>query len=165
MLILSEIQLDRADERRPMLDMKFDVRHNVGTLPTTLEHQMLVKVDPESSKVTASLVLDQLEAESLERARLKMAEWCDRMAAALRNVERQQAEVPVYERQTFNLDEQPAWIQRECAVLIERYRLCATDGAIETRADILRDLKEQGHPLVYIYGAIEQLEMHSYPKD
>ena len=165
MLNLKSIKLDSTNAREPVLDMQFEVRHNVGTLSTTLSSALGVRIDCSAHIVKAHLTMDNLEADSLENARARMAEWCDRTAAALRNVDRVAGDVPLYERAEFSLEAQPAWLQREFAVLAERYELCAAPDATETRSEILADLKAQHHPIVHVYGAVEQLEVFSYGDD
>lgn len=161
-LELTRLELTPEDAGRPQFKLQLSVKHNVGALRTTLETTLNATVDRQTGKVSASLLLDELEAANLEEAREKMALWCIRTAAALSSVQRVAADFPLYERKSFELSEQPAWLQREYAVLAERYKKLAEDGATETRSEIRDDLVSQQHPLVYISGAIDQLEMLSY---
>lgn len=162
MIILDKINLDRSDEMRPMCEMVFEVRHNVASHNTTLTSELTAVVDTAASKVTAKLCLQGLEADSFDAARENMALWCERSAAALREVQRLPCDLPMYERRPFQLEAQPGWVQREYAVLAKRYKRCAEPDAPESRSDIRAELRAQRHPLLHIYGCLDKLELLSY---
>lgn len=165
MLKLKELQLILADEPRPGLALQFEVTHNVGALRTTLSCDLTVNIAPHSGKVQASLALDDLEADTLDEARIKMAVWCDRMAAALRDVNRISGEVPQYERRTFELATLPGWLQREYHVLAERFKACASSEPGDDVTTLRNELIEQGHPLIYVRGAFDELSSLAYRDD
>lgn len=167
MLKLKDLTVSAPDaftSRPPTLDMEFDVSHNVGAFKTTVSGDLCVKVQ-EDGKVRAQLTLDDLQADSLEDAREKMALWCLRMAAALSRVQRVPFDVPLYEKTEFDVEALAPWLQREYAHLAERYSRVASAGATETRADIKADLLAQRHPLLFISGALDFLESLSYGDD
>lgn len=167
MLKLKELMVSPPDtfsSRPPTLDMEFEVSHNVGGFPTTTHAELSVKV-LETGKVRAEMTLDGLEADSLEEAREKMALWCLRTAAALSRVKRMPFDVPLYERAEFDIEALAPWLQREYAVLSERYKRLAQPDATETRSDIRADLLAQRHPLLFISGALDFLESMSYGDD
>lgn len=165
MIELTGLVLKDSGQAKPGLALTFSVSHNVGALPTTLECNLDMVVAPGTGKVKASLLLEDLEADSVEAAREKMALWCDRMAAALRGVERMPFEVPLYERKEFNEESLAPWLKREFAVLSERFKQTLDPSCPDERGDVVQELIEQRHPLIFIRGALDQLLMFSYEPD
>lgn len=162
MLTLTSVQLAEAMPRSPTFDFEFKAVHNVGAMRTSLDFQFLVQVDRNTGKARASMNIDQLEADSLDEARLKMATWCTRMGAALHNVDRVPGDVPTFEKRSFELETQPSWVQAEFARLVPRFKACSTRVATETSSEILAEMTAEGNPLVYICGAYDQLQMLTY---
>lgn len=143
MLELNTLAQTQPDE----VLLGFMVTHNVGTLRTTLTQELNVTVTPSTGRVCASLELKALQAISLEDARRTMALWCDRMAAALRYVERQPGEVPRYTRALFDKDRLPKWLQAE----FDRIVVLLRQGSIEH--ELFEELTLDGHPLAYVPDA------------
>ncbi len=131
----------------------YNVKHNVGSLRTTLEQTLELKVDTQTGKVGGELHLTELECDSIEAAREKMAFWCERMAAALRGAERKDGELPLYGHGTFKLEEQPLWLQEAYAQLVARQLAAHTD---EDRERISQWL--QGHPMTLVRGLLDSAE-------
>lgn len=157
-LALTDLRLSPRDVGRPELTLRFQVSHSSSALRTTLEGALSAVIDENTGRVTASLELAELHAASLDEARDRMAVWCDRMAATLRGVARVPADVPKYERRCFDPSALPAWLQREYAVLAERFKRCALAEATECAEDICDEMRAQDHPLLLIYGAYDMLQ-------
>lgn len=149
MLELTRLALSERGEA----NLAYTVRHNVGRLRTTLEQTLELAVDSRTGKVTGALHLTELEADSIEAARERMAVWCDRMAAALRGAERRQGDLPLYDRRSFVLSEQPRWLQDAFNHLLER-KLAATTEEDEAAIEAWLD----GHPMVLIPGMLDAVE-------
>ncbi|KVP17120.1 hypothetical protein [Burkholderia ubonensis] len=150
MLDLTDVRLNERT-----VSLVYNVRHNVGRLRTTLEQDFKLEVDLHTGKVKGALYMTDLEADSLEGAREKMAVWCDRMAAALRAARRQSGDVPLplYERQSFDLASQPLWLQQEYARLVEAYVNAKTE---EDHEAIKRWL--MGHPMNLVGDMVESAQ-------
>ncbi len=146
MLELKHLVLEGKDQA----SLSYAVRHNVGALKTTLEQTMDVRLDIRSGKVEASLNLTELHADSLEAARVRMALWCERMAAALRGAARLEGDLPMYERRSFELAEQPVWLQEAYTALVKAKVEAQTDEAVEALNKWL-----DGHPMVLVYGLMD----------
>lgn len=145
MLELTEFSLKDGQAR-----VTYNVRHNVGRLKTTLEQTLELRVDLATGKVRGSLHVTDLEAANIEGAREKLAVWCDRLAAALRGAERKVGDLPVYERRSFNVANQPLWLQQEFARLVQAYATAKTD---EDHAAI--NLWLQDHPMNLVGDMVE----------
>ncbi|KVP75288.1 hypothetical protein WJ96_05895 [Burkholderia ubonensis] len=148
MLELKDIRLDAQN-----VSLVYNVRHNVGRLRTTLKQDLKLQVDVNTGKVTGALHLTELEADSLEGAREKMAIWCDRMAAALRATRRKDGELPLYERRSFDLADHPLWLQQEYARLVEAYVNARTEEDHEAIKLWLKD-----HPMTLVSDMVESAE-------
>ncbi len=149
MLELKSLVLDGKDQA----SLSYAVRHNVGALKTTLEQTMDVRLHLQSGKVEASMSMTELHADSLEAAKDRMALWCERMAAALRGAVRKEGDLPMYERRSFELTEQPMWLQEAYAALVKAKVAAQTDEAVEALNKWL-----EGHPMVLVYGLMDAAE-------
>lgn len=146
--------LTKADIRPDGTELTFNVKHNVGALPTTVDFDLVVKLGDNWGKqdVTLSMNIGPLTAADLDEGRLKMATWCERMAAALRYCERKpNVLLPDYGRAAFELSKHPSWLQREFHRLTEEYKAVP----YEDRSAITKLLVEEKHPLVLIPDAID----------
>lgn len=128
----------------------YNVRHNVGRLRTTLEQTLELRVDVATGKVRGAMHITDLQTDSIESARDKLASWCERLAAALRGAERKPGELPLYERKSFNLASQPLWLQQEFARLVQAY---ATAETQEDKDAIKLWLKD--HPMNLVSDMVE----------
>ncbi|HDR9105426.1 hypothetical protein [Paraburkholderia sp. A3RO-2L] len=135
-------------ERRATL--KYTVGHNVGRLPTTLEQDLDLTVDLGTGAVTGALHITDLTADSLDGAREKLAVWCERLAYALRAVQRKNHDLPIFERKPVVLEELPLWLQREYRILVTMYKEAQNE---EDRENIRAYLK--GHPMNYVSDLVE----------
>lgn len=133
--------------------LSYVVRHNVGQLATTLEADLQLKVNPHTGATTASLDLGELDAESLEAARARLAVWCERMAAALRAPVRQPtASLPVYEPVPFAPEQLSPFEHEAYEALVARFvRL----GDASAMREVAAALPTARHPLVLVRGAID----------
>jgi hypothetical protein len=131
-------------------ELTYNVRHNVGRLRTTLEQTLVLKVDVETGKVRGVMHVTDLETDSVDAAREKLATWCERLAAALRAPQRKAGDLPLYERRAFNLADQPLWLQQEFARLVQAYATAETDV---DRAAI--KLWLSGHPMNLVSDMVE----------
>lgn len=150
MLELKRLTMDE----RGKAALSYNVKHNVGRLKTTLEQTFDLELDTHTGKVTGSLHLTDLEVDSLEAAREKMATWCERMAAALRGAARKPGELPLYERRRFQLDAQPTWLQLAHAHLVNAKLTAKTDEDYAAIEDWLT-----GHPMVLVPGLLDDVEI------
>ncbi|QEL55487.1 hypothetical protein [Chromobacterium paludis] len=74
----------------------YEVSHETSGLDgTRLSQELIVVFDPRIGEVAAKLTLTDLNAPSFDAALEKMAEWCDRMAIALREPREISASIPV----------------------------------------------------------------------
>jgi hypothetical protein len=130
--------------------LTYTVRHNVGRLRTTLEQDLDLRVDIDTGKVHGALHVTELEADSIDGAREKLAFWCERLAAALRGTVRKAGDLPLYERRRFDLASQPLWLQQEYARLVQAYASAQTD---EDRDAI--KLWLQDHPMNLVSDMVD----------
>ena len=150
MLILKSIEFSE-----PYVAITYCVRHNTGALRTTLEQDMTLKVNTATGKVTGQLILADLETDSIENARFKLAEWCDRMAAALRAAVRKEgADLPVYERGEFEVNALPPHLK---LLYQEAVTAFATEGEAEMGA-VREKLIAEKNPLIYVPNALATAE-------
>lgn len=153
------LQLKSLEFHDPHVRLTYCVRHNVGTLPTTLEQDLTLRVNAETGRVNGELMLSELQADSVDAARLKMAEWCERMAAALRSaVKMEGAELPFYTRAPFTPEALPPHLQQQ----FERVVWDCTAAGEEGIPELIRGLVAQKHPLVYIPDALACAEAQAY---
>lgn len=133
----------------------YEVVHNVGLLPTTLTQDIELVVNPETGKVTGRMAIEDLSADSLEDAIEKMAEWCDRLAAGLRQPRKVVCATPVFARVPFDPDRLQACHREMYDALVARLKTCNSLGEIREHT---RELVESKHPLIYVSGAIDRAE-------
>jgi len=149
MLELTDMRMDAG-----LVSLSYNVRHNVGRLRTTLEQVMQLQVDPRTGKVIAGAMhIMDLSGDNVDDARLKMAVWCERLAAALRGTERKVGELPLFEGRRFKLEEQPLWLQQEYNRLVQLHVSAQTDDDHEAIKLWLR-----GHPMNLISDMVESAE-------
>jgi len=130
--------------------LAYTVRHNVGRLRTTLEQTLELRIDVETGKVNGVMHVTDLETDSIDNAREKLATWCERLAAALRSARRKPGDLPLYERRPFNLADHPLWLQQEYARLVQAYATAQTE---DDRAAIKLWLKD--HPMNFVSDMVE----------
>lgn len=163
MLTLKDLVLSEGKGHPPAIDYTFNVCHNDSGWKTKLDFNLALKMDRNSKTFSGVLVIDELKnAESIDAARLKMAEWCVRVGAALTHVERVPGDIPTYEKRPFDLERQPSWVQAEFARLLPRFLAIAAPAPSEDRSDVLAEMTAEQNPLLFIYGAWENLVSHSY---
>ena len=149
MLELIDMQMNEGQ-----VSLVYNVRHNVGRLRTTLEQVLQLQVNPRTGKVTtAAMHVTDLAADSVDDARLLMAVWCERLAAALRGASRKEGELPLFETRAFNLDNQPLWLQQEYMRLVQQHVSAKTEEDRETIREWLR-----GHPMNLVSDMVETAE-------
>lgn len=150
MLKLKKVELTEAG-----LESTYDVIHNVSHLPTTLSQDLELVVNPETGKVHGRMVLDNLSADSLEDAIEKMAEWCDRIAAGLRQPRKVICMAPMYGRIPFEKEQMLPSHQSMFDALAADLKTCTSFDEIRER---IRALVAAKHPLVYVSGALDSAE-------
>ncbi|MEN7429175.1 hypothetical protein VA599_00370 [Chromobacterium sp. TRC.1.1.SA] len=75
---------------------RYEIIHETpGLSGTRLSQELMIVFDPRIGEVGAKLTLTDLSAPSFDAALEKMAEWCDRMAIALREPREITASIPV----------------------------------------------------------------------
>lgn len=131
-------------------ELTYNVRHNVGRLRTTLEQTLALQVDIATGKVRGALHVTDLEADSIDAARTKLAVWCDRLAAALRAPQRKPGDLPIFERRPFDLASKPLWLQQEYARLVHAYATADTDEDLAAIKLWLAD-----HPMNLVSDMVE----------
>lgn len=130
--------------------LQYEVCHNVGALSTSLTVDLAVTAY--TYKPVAAVLTMEITQPTLETVRLKLADWCDRTAAALRYAERQEDTLlPDYGRQAFDLKALPKWLQAEFRRVVRQYQKVSYDE----RKTITDALVQDRHPLVLIPGAID----------
>jgi hypothetical protein len=165
MLELKSVELIEEQFVGQELKFVFDVRHNVGALRTSVNVALELRVHRQSGKTKGVLAFDDLTADSLDEARLKMADWCGRIGVGLSNVNRIAGDVPTYERKDFVLEEQPSWVRAEYERLAVRFAACSKPDALESSGDILAEMRSERNPLIYLCGAYDMLHNLSYPDE
>lgn len=133
--------------------LTYNVRHNVSTLRTVLEQDLTLEVDLMSGKVRGQLNVTDLEAENIDAARAKLATWCDRLSAALRSAKRSTGDLPLFEREPFDIDSHPLWLQQAFAQLVEAYAEATTDDELDAIKHWLSE-----HPLNLVPGMVENAQ-------
>lgn len=144
------LNLKRMELTPKGIEVTYTVLHNVGHLPTTLDQDLELVINPDTGAVSGRMVMDNLQADSLDAAREKMAEWCDRMAAALRQPMRQRCMVPVFERLPFDKGALPPRQRHQFDALVEEL---VAMGSWEAMNERLKALAEEKHPLVLVKDA------------
>lgn len=76
----------------------YEVRHNTSEFKTTLTQDLHLTVCPATGAVTGELIIKELAAASLDEAFERLALWCERLAAALREPRKVTASIPVFEK-------------------------------------------------------------------
>lgn len=76
----------------------YTVRHNTAALPTILEQDLHLMIDERTGAVTGKLLVEELQADNMNAAIEKLATWCERLAAALREPMKVTTSVPVFEK-------------------------------------------------------------------
>lgn len=144
MLELTEMKLNSDDEfRQRKVEVQYQVTHNVGELRTTLRVPLAVTYDLIQGTATGKLELGDLEAENLAGIMAKAATWCDRIAAALRNVTAIPGDFPSFKRKYFDLAEQPQWVHVLYNNLLQELR--AVEGNYN---DVLERMTAEHNPLI-----------------
>lgn len=149
MLELTRLALDE----RGAASLSYNLKHNVGYLDTILEQTLDLELNPRTGKVTGVLHVTELEANSVDAARDKLAGWCDRMAAALRGAARKEGDLPLFERRAFTLTAQPLWLQEAFHRLVQLKLEAETE---DDRFAIKQWL--DGHPMVLVPGLMDAVE-------
>lgn len=132
--------------------LSYTVWHNVGLLPTTLDQPLDLVLDPQTGKLTGQLVLESLTADDIDQAREKLAEWCDRMAAALRQPMRKvSADLPIFERVPFEREQLSGYLLERYDALVAEWSTFASEADIQAG---VRAFAASKHPLVYVADAV-----------
>lgn len=147
------LNLKKIEYKAPFVVLDYTVQHAVGALPTVLEQDLQLRVHSETGAVHGELVFSDLSATGVEAARLKLAQWCERMGAALRASQLRQTtdvSLPIYQRARF-LKEALLPYQRELYdSLVDRLGTVPEDEASALIAQCAAD----HHPLTMIPDAI-----------
>lgn len=133
------LELKSCTSSAGKVQLVYNVNHNVDTLRTVLEQPLQLNVDLATGNVTGQLTLEGLEVSSIDAAREKLAEWCDRMAAALRNSARTSGDLPLFSRQMFEVGNQPVWVQQSFDQLVQMYATAKSDADYEAIKGFLTD--------------------------
>jgi hypothetical protein len=138
----------KYDENR--VTVTYNVVHSGGRTSTILEQDFKLTVDTQTGKVEGELHLTEMKVDSIEAAREKMAVWCERMAIALRRVERKSGDLPLYQRTSFEPEELPLWMQQEYERLVQAYVNAKTEEDHEAIRTWLKD-----HPMSLVGDLVE----------
>lgn len=76
----------------------YTVKHNTAALPTTLEQDLHLLIDERTGAIKGKLLVEELQADNMSAAIEKLATWCERLAAALREPMKVTTSVPVFEK-------------------------------------------------------------------
>lgn len=98
MLTLKSTQMRQDAIGRPEVEAVYAVRHCSEDFDTTLELDLKMVMDPNTGKVKATLVFEEVEQPDFDAATEKLAVWCERMAQALRAPRQVVAHVPMFEQ-------------------------------------------------------------------
>lgn len=92
------INLKDIDYTPNVIKITYEVTHSSGLMATTLEQDFVVHVDQRTGAVTGEMHLKNMNpVGSVDEARLKMAEWLERMAIAMRTPMSMKVAVPTFE--------------------------------------------------------------------
>lgn len=151
----------------------YNVSHSTGLHRTTLEQDFVVKINQSTGKVTGEMHLkDMAPVQSVDEARLKMAEWLERMAASMRAPMEQVVAVPDFRpKEGFHLrpSDQIVFDQicdnirsgisekKLQSPVVEEDEM--EDCALHLVKDEVDRLIEQGNPITLVPGLRDQLQV------
>ncbi|MEX3983950.1 hypothetical protein AB4Y45_33735 [Paraburkholderia sp. EG287A] len=157
MLTLKNMQMKAAESAHEddVATLSYDVEHDAFgttvTLPLTIT--LPVRQPIREPKVTASLVVANAEGETIEAALNKLATWCERSAAGIReSARKEKADLPLFTRLTFEYETLLPWQKTLYDKLVADLKHMANEGE---QRDYLRQQREQHNPIMYLHDAAD----------
>lgn len=155
MLKLTNLHMAEDPEGDNVVEMQYEVVHNVGGQRTILTLPLTVKMNVETGVSVVTMELAGVEACGFDAALDRMATWCERAAWGIRQSERKSGvDLPLFVRRAFDLDALPSWVK----VLYERARedlLALPEG--DARDAYWARLHAERNPLIHVHDALECL--------
>ncbi|MCA8197288.1 hypothetical protein [Burkholderia vietnamiensis] len=155
MLKLTAMKVVENTHGDDVVEMQYEVVHNVAAHRTILTLPLSLKMNIETGAFVAAMEVGDVEAPGFDAALDKMATWCERAAWGIRQTTRKPgADLPLFERKAFDSGALPSWLK----ALYERTRedLLALPEGDESKAYWER-LYAEHNPLIYIHDALECL--------
>lgn len=155
MLKLTAMKVVENSQTDDVVEMQYEVVHNVAAQRTILTLPLSLKMNIETGVIVAAMEVAGVEAPGFDAALDKMATWCERAAWGIRQATRKPgADLPLFERKEFDPAALPSWLK----VLYERTHedLLALPDGDESKTYWER-LYAEHNPLIYIHDALECL--------
>ncbi|WP_126223360.1 hypothetical protein [Burkholderia ambifaria] len=152
MLELKAITMGDTPLVDSVVTLKYEVVHNVSSLRTRLTLPLSLQLNLDTNKVKAALDVSCVEADSVDEALDRLANWCDRSAEALRERARKPGiELPVFTRLAFDYETLTTWQK-------QLYDQVVADlGALpeDEEGDYIKRMHAEHHPIVFLRDALE----------
>jgi hypothetical protein len=147
------LTLEHMSLEGEVASLRYELRHNVAALSTTIDFPLHLKVNTRTGEVLeGSLVVNELKAPDLDTAIGKLATWLERLGAAARAVKRQEgAGFPVFEHTGFDFNALTSWQRVLYEQMLNDLRGIPTDEF----SSYFRRLRAENHPLVLISDALD----------
>jgi len=135
-----------------VVTLKYEVVHNVSSLRTRLTLPLSLQLNLDTNKVKAALDVSSVEADSVDEALDRLANWCDRSAEALRERARKPGiDLPVFTRLSFDYEKLTTWQK-------QLYDQVVADlGALpeDEEGEYIKRMHAEHHPIVFLRDALE----------
>lgn len=172
------IEIKSINHTKESTNIVYEVSHTTGLLTTTLTQDFAVSIRKGLSEgsVSASMNIANLSANSVDEARLKMAEWLERMAVAMREPMETQVVVPLFKRtadfclrphEQIEFDRILGTIISEVEAEKEKNSLGEDDvyhHANDIIKEKIRELVDAKNPVVLIPGFSDQINILAFKK-
>ena len=135
-----------------VVTLKYKVVHNVSSLRTSLTLPLSLELNLDTNKVKAALDISGIEADSVDEALDRLANWCDRSAEALRERARKPGiELPVFNRLSFDYETLTTWQKQLYDQVVADLEALPEDE----EGEYIKRLHAEHHPLVFLRDALE----------
>lgn len=152
MLELKGVAMADNPHGHNVVTLTYDAVHNVAGLRTTLTLPLTVRMNLTTNKVAAALDVSGVEADTLDAALDRLANWCDRSAEALRERARKPGiELPVFSRLSFDYETLTTWQKQLYDQVVADLEALPEDG----EGEYIKRLHAERHPLVFLRDALE----------
>lgn len=152
MLTLKNMQMQPAKSAHEddVATLTYDVEH--GAFGTTVTLPLTLRLTVPYAKVSASLVVANAEGETVEAVLDKLATWCERGAAGIRESARKTgADLPLFTRPAFEYETLLPWQKTLYDKLVADLMPLSDDDA----RDYIRRLRAEHNPILFVHDALD----------
>ena len=145
-----QMQVAKSAHEEDVATLTYDVEHSA--FGTTVTLPLTLKLALPQGKVAASLVVANAEGETVEAALNKLATWCERGAAGIRqSARRENGDLPLFTRPSFEYEALLPWQKTLYDKLVADLMQLSDDDA----RDYIRRLREAHNPILLVHDALD----------